>query len=135
MSIFQTKEKDGTINIRVCGYLTKDPFVPESGKVVLFTVCYAKDKYMDCKAWGDKTVGELAACLERHDEVAVDGIYDSYTGKDGKRREQIVADHISVQQSPIARGSQEAHSGVETDSGIAPDGFVEEEDNGGELPF
>ncbi len=135
MSIFQSKEKDGTISIRVCGYLTKDPFIPESGKVVLFTVCYAKDKYMDCKAWGDKAVGELAACLERHDEVAVDGIYDSYTGKDGKQREQIVADHISVQQSAPAALEQDPHTGGVDGNATASDGFADEEDTGGELPF
>lgn len=130
MSILQSKEKDGTISLRVCGYLTKDPYIPDSKKVVLFSVCHGKDKYMDCKCWADKAVGKLAACLERHDEVAVDGIYDTYTDKNGNHREQLLVDYLSVQQSAPSGGERN-----EEDTGESGTGDFAEEIDEGNLPF
>ena len=100
MSIFHSKEKDGTLNVRVTGYLTKDPKVTD--KVVLFSVCYGKKKYMDCKAWTSDTPGEIAACLEHHDYVSVDGIYQPYTGNDGQTRDQITVDGVFPMVPPAA---------------------------------
>lgn len=92
MSIFYSKEQDGTLNVHVSGYLTKDPKVTE--KVVLFSVCYGKKKYMDCRCWANDTVGQIASCLEQHDSVSVDGIFESYTGRDGKTHNQLSVDAV-----------------------------------------
>lgn len=135
MSLFQSKEKDGTVNLRVCGYITKDPYIPDSKKVVLFSVCYGKDKYMECKAWASSKVGQLAACMEKHDEVAVDGVWEQYDGKDGKKHDQIRVDHIAVQMdAPRAEApKQETATVSATDGG----GFAEldESEDDGTLPF
>lgn len=100
MSIFYSKEKDGTLNVHVSGYVTKDPKVTD--KVVLFSVCYGKQKYMDCKAWGNETAGKIAACLERHDAVSVDGVYEEFEGRDGQLRKQISVDGIFPMIVPAA---------------------------------
>lgn len=129
MSIFHFRERDGTINVGVNGYLPKEPKVLE--KVVLFSVCYGKDKYMDCKAWASDTAGRVAACLERHDYVAVDGIYETYTGKDGKEHSQVVVDGIFVMAEPVASTYAEpAPSGTSSSSS-----FAELTEDDGELPF
>ena len=101
MSLFQCKEKDGTINMRVCGYLTKEPKSFE--KVTLFSVCYGKKKYMDVKVWAsNKELNALALCLEHHDTVDVSGVYETYVNKENKEFGQIVADFITVLQQPPA---------------------------------
>ena len=134
MSLFQTKERDGTVNIRVCGYVTKDPYIPTSGKMVLFSVCYGKEKFMDCKAWASSKVGQLAACLERHDEVAVDGVWEQYTDKDGKERSQVRVDHIAVQmEAPKADEQQELRQSSAESGGFTELNEAEEDD--GTLPF
>ena len=135
MSLFQSKEKDGTVSILVNGYLARDPYIPDSGKIVLFGVCYGKDKYMDCKAWTSAKVGELAACLEKHDEVGVAGVLETYTDKDGKQRSQVRVDHLAIQM-----GAPTAPAQKETDSVAAAAQHFQEldesgEDSGGELPF
>ena len=141
MSIFSFREKDGTVNVRVSGYLTRDPKVYET--VVLFSVCYAnrpEKKYMDCKAWAKDMPGRVAACLERHDCVSVDGVYETYEGKDGQTREQIVVDAIhpvvAPQEAPAApaapRQAQAATAKPETGSGAFAD---LDDDDSGELPF
>lgn len=93
MSIIAYKEQDGTINLHVSGYLTRNPKVLE--KVVLFSVCYRKDKYMECKAWRDSIAGQNAACLETHDNVTVDGIFETFTKKDGTTAQQLSADCVT----------------------------------------
>ena len=100
MSIFHSRVKDGTLNVRVTGYLTKDPKVTD--KVVLFSVCYGKKKYMDCKAWTSDTPGQIAACMEHHDFVSVDGVFQPYTGSDGQTRDQITVDGIFPMNIPFA---------------------------------
>lgn len=132
MSLQQTKEKDGTINIRVCGYLPRDAYVPESGKVVLFSVCYGKSKFMDCKVWVNEKTGRLAACLERHDQVAVDGVLESYNDKEGKQRWQVAVDHIEVQQE--APEAEDDGSNRDEPPGPVGAQFHDEEDDG-TLPF
>lgn len=103
--ILYSKEQDGTMNVHVTGYLTKDPKITE--KVVLFSVCYGKKKYMDCKAWKNEKQGEIASLLERHDVVSVDGTMDSYTDRDGKERSQLSVDGIFVMQiaAPVSDAS------------------------------
>ena len=133
MSLFQTKEKDGTISMRVCGYVPKDPRIYE--KFALLSVCYGKKKYMDVKVWASNrdTLG-MASCLEAHDSVAIDGVYETYTGKDDKAHGQIVADFISVMGAPASAASAEdaAQRNVEPSSEL-PEGFTEEDE--GTLPF
>ena len=127
MSIFCFKEKeDGTLNIRVSGYLTKEPKVTE--KVVLFSVCYGKKKYMDCKAWANDTPGQIAACLEAHDCVAIDGTYEVYTKSDGTKREQIVVDGIFPMIAPT-----QSEDAIEKPQQKPT--FQELNDDDGELPF
>lgn len=132
MALIQSKEKDGSISLRVTGYVTKDPYIPQNGKIVLFSVCYAKDKYMDCKVWADKKAGQIAACLEKHDYVAVDGVLESYE-KDGKTKYQCAADFIQVQADAP---SAPIPVSVATENAV-PSNFVEfeEVEEQGELPF
>ena len=134
MSLFQCKEKDGTVNMRVCGYATKDP--RSFDKITLFSVCYGKNKYMDVKVWAsNKELNALATCIERHDTVDVSGIYETYVNKDGKEFGQIVADFISVLQEPPVPDYVEPPV---SESGNAENGGfkeIEEEEDDGELPF
>lgn len=132
MSFFQSKMKDGTVNIQAFGYVTKDPFITQSGKLILFTVCYGKDKYIDCKAFSSSKSGELAACLEKHDEVGVAGVWEQYKDKDGNDHDQIRVDFLTVQmEAPQAEETAEAKPSEQTN------GFtdISDEEGDGELPF
>ena len=134
MSIFCFKEKDdGTLNIRVSGYLTKEPKVTE--KVVLFSVCYGKKKYMDCKAWAKDTPGQIAACLEAHDCVAVDGVYEVYKKSDGTQREQIVVDGIFPMVVPYAASEMQQEETAEQTPTQPQSAWTELADTSDELPF
>ncbi len=132
MSIFYCKEQDGTMNVRVSGYVTKDPKVTE--KVVLFSVCYGKQKYMDCKAWANETAGQIAACLERHDAVAVDGVYEQFEGRDGQIRKQLSVDGIFPMVVPSAapEPAQPERSAPQTQQSST---WEELSDDDGSLPF
>ena len=134
MSLFQSKEKDGTVSILVNGYLARDPYIPDSGKIVLFGVCYGKDKFMDCKVWTSSKAGELAACLEKHDEVSVAGVLETYTDKEGKQRNQIRVDHIAVQIGAPTALTQEEAKRVD-DAAQNFQELDESEEDSGELPF
>lgn len=86
MSIFHAKEKDGTINVIVCGKVSREPQVKSGskGNRIQFSVAYGKQKYMDCEAWEDSTAGDMAGCLEKGDVVLVSGTHRSweYNGKE-----------------------------------------------------
>lgn len=92
MSIIVFKEKDGTVNINAAGYVTGEPKVYD--KVVLFGLCYAKGKFLDCKAWRDRKAGETAERLEKHDDVFVCGRLNAYTDKEGKEKSNLLTDAI-----------------------------------------
>lgn len=92
MSIIFFKEKDGTINVHAAGYVTSEPKVYD--KVVLFGLCYGKQKYLDCKAWRSDVTGGEAERLEKHDRISVDGVYKSYENKDGETKWQAELDSI-----------------------------------------
>lgn len=92
MSIIFFKEKDGTINVHAAGYVTREPKVFD--KVVLFGLCYGKQKFLDCKAWRSDVTGRVAECLEKHDVISVDGVYESYENKDGDTKWQATLDAI-----------------------------------------
>lgn len=110
MSINCFKEKDGTVNVQASGYVTKDPKCFE--KVVLFSVCYGKQKYLDCKAWARDIPGKIAACLERHDQVAVYGIMGTYTDRDDNERSELVVDGIIPMVDPTAQNAAYADAAV-----------------------
>ena len=139
MSLFQSKEKDGTVNILVNGYLTKDPYVVErDGKplIVTFSVCYGKKKYMDCKVWaGNEKLFDLVRCLEHYDVVSASGVYGTRVGKDGKEYGQIEVDYISVLQQPPASDDADSSSTGNAEDGGDFKEIEEEEDAGGQLPF
>ena len=134
MSLLQSKEKDGSISMRVCGYLPREPKSFE--KFVVFTVSYGKKKYMDVKVWkSNADVANYAECLEAHDTVAVDGVYETYVGKDDKEHGQVIADFITAMGAP-AVVSEPQESGSANPNSDIPDGFTEEEeDPDGQLPF
>lgn len=125
MSIFAFK-KDGTVNIRVCGYLPRD--AKAFDKTVLFSVCYGKGKYMDVKVWrSNQKLADFAECLEKHDNVSVDGVFEEYTGKDSAKRSQVVADFIAVQQeAPEAdTGDASGFTPARDPVVVSADGFEE----------
>lgn len=130
MSLVQSRERDGTISMRVAGSVAQDPKVYD--KMAVFSVRYKKGCFLNVKVWNDSPCGQLARCLEKGDHVAVDGIFETYTGKDGKAYSQIVADFITVQ--PLPPPGDEPKDGAKPADGGAADAFTEEEDDG-ELPF
>lgn len=95
MSIFYSKEKDGTLNVIVGGRVTRDTEYRETarGGKFRFSVQYGKGKYMNCEAWEDSPVGQTAGMLERDDVVAVMGTYRSHE-YNGKTYENVEADMI-----------------------------------------
>ena len=129
MSIIFAKEKDGTINVHAAGYITHEPKVFD--KIVLFSICYGKDKYYDCKAWRNDPAGKIASCLERHDVVMVDGVYDVYQPEGGEKKERIAVDAIvSVVATTVSA------SGPKTSESKASSGpFTEIDEEDSELPF
>lgn len=133
MSIFYSKEQDGTLNVRVSGYLTKEPKVTE--KVVLFSVCYGRKKYMDCKAWANETAGQVAACLEYHDAVSVDGVYETYEGRDGEERKQLAVDAVFPMTVPTMADSHTERPAVEAKAEPVSSKWEDLSDDDGGLPF
>lgn len=131
MSIFYSKEQDGTMNVRVTGYLTKDPKVLP--KVVLFSVCYGKGKFMDCRAWANDTIGQIASCMEKHDALSVEGVYEQYE-KDGETKKQLAVDGIYPMTLPTAASEPPMNEPGPDD--VSTSSFSELVDaDGGELPF
>lgn len=135
MALFQTREKDGTLWVRVTGYLTKDPKTFD--KTLLFSICYDKKKYMDVKVWrSQKGLANLTSCLERHDRVAIDGKLESYTGKDGTQRWQVEADFIGVVGALPAASRESRDSSDSTNAPQdVPGAKLEEAEDDGEIPF
>ena len=100
MSLVCFKEQDGTVNMIASGYVTREPKVYE--KVVLFGICYngKAKKYLDCKAWRNDKTGDVASRLEKHDEVLVCGVLDSYKDKEGNDKNNLLADSIFTVEVP-----------------------------------
>ena len=132
MSIFFSKERDGTLNVRVTGYVTKAPKVTE--KIILFSVCYGRKKYIDCKAWKRHLPGELASLLERHDYVSVEGVFETYTGSDGTARDQIVVDGIFPMSFPSV-AAEASPTDLPPSTTTYQQLSSEMDDYGGDLPF
>lgn len=134
MSIIFSKEKDGTINVHAAGYVTKEPKVYD--KVVLFGVCYGKSKYLDCKCWRNDIPGQIAECLEKHDVVTVDGVYESYENKDGDTKWQASVDAILVVAPPVAAAPSATEVPAGTQSQTAQTGgFTDLDGDDSDLPF
>ncbi len=131
MSIIYSKEQDGTLNVLVCGKVTRDAETKQNnhGTKVKFSVAYGKKKYMDCEAWMDSPAGTVAACLEAGDCVGVSGTHRTWE-YNGKTYASIDADMIftlpQISSEPLAQSPSES----------ASSGFEElEDDDDGELPF
>lgn len=135
MSIIFFKEKDGTINVHAAGYVTREPKVLD--KVVLFGLCYGKQKFLDCKAWRNDAAGRVAECLEKHDVIAIDGVYESYENKDGETKWQASVDAIFPVTVPSAAANSPA-APVQQSSADPLDTLgsrLQEYDGSDELPF
>lgn len=127
MSLVQSREKDGTVSMRAAGIVARDPRA--FGKVVSFSLCYRKDKFIDVSAWADSPCGAAAQSLAKGDKVAVDGILDVYT-KGDKTYTKIMADFIDTQ---MAAGAVPSHGAASTSGlGEMEDG---EDSEDGDLPF
>lgn len=132
MSIVCSREKDGTVNVLVCGKVTRDAERKSTahGDKVKFTVAYGKKKYQDCEAWMDSKVGEIAACLEAGDVIGAAGTHRSWE-YNGKTYSSVDVDMIFslVQGAPPA-------SDASTPPASSSASFAElDDDLDSELPF
>lgn len=128
--ILYSREQDGTLNVCVTGYLTKDAHVAE--KVVLFSVCYGKNKYMDAKVWrSDETLAGIASCLEKHDTVMAAGIYETFQNRNGETKNQIKVDFVYPLSVPAAAAVPVPDEQDQAAAGT----WQDVTDDEGELPF
>jgi len=133
MSIFSSKEKDGTLNVMVCGKVSRDPELKQStkGDRVKFSISYGKSKFMDIEAWADAAVGEIAGRLEKGDTVAVAGVHRSWEYND-KTYQSVTADMIFT----LSTGSSDGAAPAAPASKSSTPDFVDiSEDDEDELPF
>lgn len=127
--IVYSREQDGTLNVCVTGYLTKDAYVSDT--VVLFSVCYGKNKYMDAKVWRtDETLAGIASRLEKHDTVMVAGVYETFQNKNGETKNQVKVDFLSPLSVPAA-----AIPVPDEQDQAAAGTWQDVTDDEGELPF
>lgn len=134
MSILCFKEKDGTLNMRVVGTLTRDPELKQNSKgdKVSFSVAYGQKKYLRCEFWANSTAGRLAGCLEKGDHVSVDGIYQEWKYND-KTYSVVRGELLTVQMDAPAA---EPEGQPQQEAGAGADGWSEMEAAGeGGLPF
>ena len=108
MSILYSKEQDGTLNVLVSGKLTRDPELKstQKGDKVKFSIAYGKKKYMDCEAWSDSDVGQLAGCLEKGDTIAATGSHRSWEYNE-KTYHSVDVDAIFTMNMPSAPTASE----------------------------
>jgi len=134
MSIFSTKEKDGTLNILFTGKLPRDPELRETatGDKVRFSVAYGKSKYMNVETWADSGAGRMAGYLEKGDHVLVAGVFRTHE-YNGKTYENVEADFITVMSHMMPTASSTSPS-VEQAQAPKPGEAWEEADDS-ELPF
>lgn len=133
MSIFQSKEKDGTISVAVIGKVSNPPELKEKKNGIIdvkFGVRYGKGKFMNCSANSDYTVGAVANMLEKDDEVAVAGIYRTWE-YDGKTYGELTVDGIF----PLTVPNIAAAINKPDDGSSFKEVSSEDEDDDGELPF
>lgn len=129
MSILYSKEQDGTLNVLVCGKVTRDAETRQNnhGTKVKFTVAYGKKKYMDCESWLDSPVGSVAACLEAGDQIGVAGTHRSWE-YNGKTYSSVDADMVFS-----LAGASSAPSAASAEPSSTT--FEELADDDDELPF
>lgn len=127
MSIFRTKEADGTVNALVFGKVTRDPTLNPKGDRIRFGVAYGKGKFMDIQAFADSPAGQLAGYLEKGDHVCVAGLWESWQRED-KTYSAVRADWLSVQQTAAGGGPADSAPGGDAE-------FVEEDVDDDDLPF
>ena len=130
MSILQTREKDGTVNIQIAGKVSQDPRYNQKGDRINFSVMYGKNKFMNCQAYADTPAGFFIGFLEKGDHVLLTGIYEEWE-REGKKYSALKVDFATVQPAPqndtVIPDSQE-HS-------AAIDGQFTELEEEGNLPF
>ncbi len=134
MSIFSTKEKDGTLNVLLTGKLPRDPELRETakGNKVRFSVAYGKSKYMNVEVWADSGAGRMAGYLEKGDYVLVTGPHRSHE-YNGKTYENVEADFITTMATPTPTAASTSPSVEQAQSPKA--GEVWEEMDDESLPF
>ncbi len=127
MSIFYSREKDGTLNVHISGKVTQAPKLSRNEKNVNFSVSYGKSKYMNCEAWADSHAGDIAARLEVGDVVSMDGIHRTWEYND-KTYQSVTIDYISVMGTPETA----PQDFTEPTLGVT---YEDLQDDDGELPF
>lgn len=134
MSIFYSKEKDGTLNVLVCGKLTRDPELKENakGNKIRFSVAYGKSKYIDCDVWADSHAGQIAGCLEKGDIIGAAGTHRTWEYND-KTYSILTVDAIFPMAAPLAPAVSETQDVSDVSTTTYQE--LSEDDDEGELPF
>lgn len=144
--ILQMRRRDDTVHIISAGRVVKGAEIKETknGKEkVKFSFAYADKEYMNVEAWGDSSVGQAAATLEKGDQVIVAGIVRSWE-YEGKTYSTLDADFVASQEALLqalfqqepASSAPRAQSGGKPDANGETDGGWEElEGSDDELPF
>ena len=129
--ILYSKEQDGTLNVLICGKVSREPELKENqkGNKVRFSVAYGKSKYMDCEAWADSDAGAVSGCLEKGDTVIVLGAHRSWE-YNGKTYSSLTVDGVFPMTAPSA-AAPAATQGAEATQGSFSD-LMDAEDG---LPF
>jgi single-stranded DNA-binding protein len=98
MSIVASKDKEGNVNVILCGKITREPELkmnvnkPNLDKY-RFSMSYGKKLYMDCDAWKNSPAGDLVACLETGDNVMLMGTYREWT-YEGRTYKSVTVDGV-----------------------------------------
>lgn len=98
MSIVASKDKEGNINVILCGKVTREPELKidvnnHNKDRYRFSICYAKKKYMDCDAWANSPAGDVVGCLEQGDNVMLMGTYREWT-YEGRTYKSVTVDGV-----------------------------------------
>ena len=101
MSIFYSKEKDGTMNVLVFGKVSREPELKVGQKAnrVKFSVYYGQKKYMECEAWEDSDSGAMAKLLEKDDPIMCAGTYRTWEYND-KTYSSLSVDFLNTMYAP-----------------------------------
>ena len=134
MSIIFSKDNDGNLSVAMCGKVSREPEIKDTknGRKVKFSVNYAKSRYMDCDAWMDSDIGEVAARLEHGDRALFMGTHRTWTYND-KTYQGVTVDGIfPMELIPMVVDSTAEPD--ETDNKNAGD-YAELTDDDTDLPF
>lgn len=141
--IIQQKRRDDTVHVIAVGRVTKDAEVKttKNGKEkVKFSFAFADKDYMNVEAWGDSHQGQVAAALEKGDQIFVAGTVRSWE-YNGKTYTSLDAEFVATQEAILRAMFQQS---PETTASYAEDGvqygggggsWEELEDSDEEPPF